>query len=375
MASVAIEREAGIETIPHLTTRDMSVAGLESLLLGAHAEGLHNILAVTGDPPEEGDYPGARGVYEVDAIGLTRLVSGLNRGEDYHGRGIDAPTSFFVGVAVNPSADDMDLELERFERKLEAGAQFGMTQVLFDLAYLDSFLAHYGGRSPIPLLVGVWPMPSHRLASGRCCGCSRVTSGRGRRPSRLGACRRRTSRPQGALLAPTDLLARQHRDTLRSLLEPLGVSVELLAGVAHRRRPTPRARPRRLRDGAGGRGDARADPGVGAFATLGVVVIDEQHRFGVEQRGLLEAKAGGNDPHVLLMTATPIPRTLGQVLYADLDVSTLRTPPEGRLAVRTAVRHPEDLDRLWMFVRAEAEAGRATFVVVPAIEESEDSRS
>jgi homocysteine S-methyltransferase len=142
----------------------MSIAGLESLLLGAHAEGLHNVLAVTGDPPEEGDYPGARGVYEVDAIGLTRLVTGLNRGEDYHGRGIDAPTSFFVGVAVNPSADDMDLELERFERKLEAGAQFGMTQVLFDLTYLDSFLAHYGGKSPIPLLVGVWPMPSHRLA-------------------------------------------------------------------------------------------------------------------------------------------------------------------------------------------------------------------
>jgi methionine synthase I (cobalamin-dependent)/5,10-methylenetetrahydrofolate reductase len=164
MASVAIERMAGIETIPHLTTRDMSIAGLESLLLGAHAEGLHNILAVTGDPPEEGDYPGARGVYELDAIGLTRLVTGLNRGEDYHGRGIDAPTSFFVGVAVNPSADDMDLELERFERKLEAGAQFAMTQVLFDLAYLDSFLAHYGGRPPIPLLVGVWPMPSHRLA-------------------------------------------------------------------------------------------------------------------------------------------------------------------------------------------------------------------
>ncbi len=164
MASVAIEREAGIETIPHLTTRDMSIAGLESLLLGAHAEGLHNVLAVTGDPPEEGDYPGAQGVYEVDAIGLTRLVTGLNRGEDYHGRGIDAPTSFFVGVAVNPSADDMDLELERFERKLEAGAQFGMTQVLFDLTYLDSFLAHYGGKSPIPLLVGVWPMPSHQLA-------------------------------------------------------------------------------------------------------------------------------------------------------------------------------------------------------------------
>ena len=164
MASVAIQHACGLETIPHLTTRDMSIAGLESLLLGAHAEGVHNMLAVTGDPPEEGDYPGAQGVYDVDAIGLTRLISGLNRGEDYHGRGIDAPTSFFVGVAVNPSADDLDLELERFEHKLEAGAQFAMTQVLFDLTYLDGFLAHFGGRSPIPLLVGIWPMPSLQLA-------------------------------------------------------------------------------------------------------------------------------------------------------------------------------------------------------------------
>ena len=164
MASVAIERECEIETIPHLTPRDTAIAGLESQLLGAHAEGVRNVLAVTGDPHEEGDYPGARGVYDFDAIGLTRLITGLNRGEDFHGRSIDAPTSFFVGVAVNPSADDLDLELERFERKLEAGAQFAMTQVLFDLAYLDSFLAHFGGRSPIPLLVGVWPMPSHQLA-------------------------------------------------------------------------------------------------------------------------------------------------------------------------------------------------------------------
>ncbi len=164
MASVAIERECGIETIPHLTPRDTAIAGLESQLLGAHAEGVRNVLAVTGDPHEEGDYPGARGVYDFDAIGLTRLIVGLNRGEDYHGRSIDAPTSFFVGVAVNPSADDLDLELERFERKLEAGAQFAMTQVLFDLAYVDSFLAHFGGRSPIPLLIGIWPMPSHQLA-------------------------------------------------------------------------------------------------------------------------------------------------------------------------------------------------------------------
>ena len=164
MASVAIERACGIETIPHLTPRDMSIAGLESLLLGTHAEGVRNILAVTGDPPEEGDYPGARGVYEVDAIGLARLIANLNRGEDNHGRTIDAPTSFFTGVAVNPSADDLAVELDRFERKLEAGAQFAMTQVLFDLQYLDAFLAHFGGRSPIPLLVGIWPLRSHQLA-------------------------------------------------------------------------------------------------------------------------------------------------------------------------------------------------------------------
>jgi len=164
MASVAIERACGIETIPHLTPRDMTVAGLESLLLGTHAEGVRNILAVTGDPPEEGDYPGARGVYEVEAIGLTRLIANLNRGEDNHGRTIDAPTAFFTGVAVNPSADDLAVELDRFERKLEAGAQFAMTQVLFDLQYLDAFLAHFGGRSPIPLLVGIWPLRSHELA-------------------------------------------------------------------------------------------------------------------------------------------------------------------------------------------------------------------
>ena len=108
MASVAIERDAGIETIPHLTPRDMTVAGLESLLLGAHAEGVRNVLAVTGDPPEVGDYPGARGVYEVDSIGLTRAHRPAQPRRGLRRRAIDAPTSFFVGVAVNPSADDLD---------------------------------------------------------------------------------------------------------------------------------------------------------------------------------------------------------------------------------------------------------------------------
>ena len=164
IASATIERVTGLETIPHLTPRDTSIAGLESMLLGAHSDGIRNILAVTGDPPEGGDYPGAQGVYEVDSIGLSQMITRMNAGEDYNGREIDAPTSFFLGVAVNPAADDLDHELERFERKLEAGARFAMTQVLFDLSYLEAFLERLGGSCPIPLLVGVFYVRSYQLA-------------------------------------------------------------------------------------------------------------------------------------------------------------------------------------------------------------------
>jgi len=164
MVSATIERRAEIETIPHLTTRDWSVMGLESMLLGAHAEGVRNVLAVTGDPPEVGDYPGARGVYEIDSIGLTQLMTNLNRGEDFNGRPIDAPTSFFPGVAVNPTADDMNVELERFQQKLDAGAKYAMTQIVFDVAYLDRLVEQLGGKWPIPVLVGIFPLTSYRLA-------------------------------------------------------------------------------------------------------------------------------------------------------------------------------------------------------------------
>jgi len=164
IASATIERVVGLETIPHVTPRDSSIAGLESLLLGAHAEGIRNVLAVTGDPPEAGDYPGARGVYEVDSIGLSQVITRMNAGEDFNGREIDAPTSFFLGVAVNPAAEDLDFELERFQKKLEAGAQFAMTQVLFDLSFLDEFLRRLGGSCPIPLLVGIFYVRSYQLA-------------------------------------------------------------------------------------------------------------------------------------------------------------------------------------------------------------------
>ena len=172
---------------------------------------------------------------------------------------------------------------------------------------------------------------------------------------------------QGALLAPTDLLARQHQRTLVALLEPLGLEVELLTGSM---KTADANRTRELLAG----GMARIVVGTHAlisesvrFADLALAVVDEQHRFGVEQRAALEAKAGGGVPHVLLMTATPIPRTLGQVLYADLDVTDLRTPPEGRVAVRTGIRQPSDLDGTWQRVTDEAARGGRTFVVVPLI--------
>jgi homocysteine S-methyltransferase len=119
---------------------------------------------VTGDPPEVGDYPGSSGIFEIDAIGLTRLMTQLNRGEDFNGRPIDAPTSFYIGVAVNPTADDLDLELDRYHQKIEAGAHYAMTQLIFDLDLLDTFFDRFGGPSPIPVIVGICPIWSYRFA-------------------------------------------------------------------------------------------------------------------------------------------------------------------------------------------------------------------
>ena len=177
---------------------------------------------------------------------------------------------------------------------------------------------------------------------------------------------------QGALLAPTDLLARQHLETVGALLERLGIGVTLLTGSLKADVKT-----KALETIASGQalvvvGTHALIQDAVSFADLGLVVIDEQHRFGVDQRGQLEAKAGGRSPHVLLMTATPIPRTLGQVLYADLDVSDLRTPPAGRVPIRTGIRRPNDLEGTWRKVREEAALGHRTFVVVPLIEEGSD---
>ena len=164
MTSTLLQQSLGVETIPHLTPRDSSVRGLESQLLGAHATGIRNLLAVTGDYPTPGDQGGSDAVYQVDSIGLVEIAAALNAGRDHSGKAIDAPTGFCIGVAVNPTADDLDAELERFRRKIAAGAQFAMTQVLFDLAPLRDLVQRLGGRSPVPLLVGLWPVTSHALA-------------------------------------------------------------------------------------------------------------------------------------------------------------------------------------------------------------------
>jgi ATP-dependent DNA helicase RecG len=172
---------------------------------------------------------------------------------------------------------------------------------------------------------------------------------------------------QGALLAPTDLLARQHLATVAALVEDLGLPVTLLTGslTGDARRKAVQA----IESGQAGIvvGTHALLQEKVAFADLALAVVDEQHRFGVEQRGALEAKATRGAPHVLLMTATPIPRTLGQVLYADLDVSTIHSAPEGRIAIGTGIRRPDNLERTWSLVRSEAAAGRRAFVVVPRI--------
>src|SRR6266436_6831467 len=155
----------GIETIPHLTTRDANLIGLQAMLLGAWAVGgVRNVLAVTGDPPSLGSYPEASGVYEVDAIGLVKVMAKLNQGTDWAGKNLGGVTNFTIGVAVNPLAEDLDEELRRFDEKVKAGAHFAMTQPIFDPEHWEGFLKRMGGKSPIPILVGLWPLSSYKQA-------------------------------------------------------------------------------------------------------------------------------------------------------------------------------------------------------------------
>ncbi|MEK7403207.1 MAG: bifunctional homocysteine S-methyltransferase/methylenetetrahydrofolate reductase [Gemmatimonadota bacterium] len=163
LTSVIIEQQVGIETVTHYACRDRNLLGMLSDLLGAAAVGLHNMLLVTGDPPKMGPYPDATAVFDIDAIGLTNLVANLNRGLDPGGNAIGKPTSFVIGVGVNPAALDVPHEIKRFEWKVEAGAEFAITQPVFDPAQLESFLKKIA-HVRIPIVAGIWPLVSVRNA-------------------------------------------------------------------------------------------------------------------------------------------------------------------------------------------------------------------
>jgi methionine synthase / methylenetetrahydrofolate reductase(NADPH) len=163
--SVLVQRATGIEAVVHYTCRDRNLLGMLSDLLGAQALGLRNLLLITGDPPKMGPYPDATAVFDIDAIGLTNLVSRLNHGLDPGGNPIGQPTSFTIGVGVNPGAVDLEHELKRFYWKVEAGAEYAITQPVFDAEQLLSFLAELDRREiRIPIVAGIWPLVSVRNA-------------------------------------------------------------------------------------------------------------------------------------------------------------------------------------------------------------------
>jgi len=167
MSSIALAfiltSQAQMEVVLHYTCRDRNLLGMQSDLLGMYAQKIRNILIITGDPPKLGDYPDATAVFDVDSIGLTNVVSYLNRGIDIGGKKIGEPTAFLIGVGANPGAINLDYEISRFERKVEAGAEFAITQPVFDIGLLENFLNRIA-HCRIPVLAGIWPLSSLRNA-------------------------------------------------------------------------------------------------------------------------------------------------------------------------------------------------------------------
>jgi len=161
--AVTIQREVGIEPVLHFACRDRNVIGMQSDLLGAWALGIRNLIAITGDPPKLGNYPDATAVFDVDAIGLTNLIKRLNHGLDLAGNPIGDPTGFCIGVALNPGAINLDEELRRLDWKIEAGAEYIVTQPVFDVRILEKCLRRIK-HVKLPILCGIWPLVSYRNA-------------------------------------------------------------------------------------------------------------------------------------------------------------------------------------------------------------------
>jgi methionine synthase / methylenetetrahydrofolate reductase(NADPH) len=161
--SLLMQQQVGIEAILHYTCRDRNVLGIQSDLLGASATGIHNLICITGDPPKMGNYPDATAVFDVDAIGLVNIVHNLNRGQDIGGNPIGNGTGFVIGVGANPGVSNLDEEIKRFEYKVEAGAEYAVTQPVFDLCLLENFLKRIE-HFKIPVVAGIWPLQSARNA-------------------------------------------------------------------------------------------------------------------------------------------------------------------------------------------------------------------
>jgi homocysteine S-methyltransferase len=158
-----IQQHAGIEAVDHFCCRDRNLLSIQSELLGAHAAGIRNLICITGDPPRMGIYPEATAVFDVDAIGLVHIVRNLNRGLDIGGNPMGSQTALLIGVGANPGAPNLDEEIRRFEYKVEAGAEYVVTQPVFDLNLLENFLKRIE-HAKIPVVCGVWPLTSFRNA-------------------------------------------------------------------------------------------------------------------------------------------------------------------------------------------------------------------
>jgi methionine synthase / methylenetetrahydrofolate reductase(NADPH) len=161
--ALLVRDATGLDINMHFTCRDRNLMGIQGDLLGAHALDVRNILAMTGDPPRAGDYANATAVFDVDGVGLIEILRRMNEGQDATGSSIGEPTAFYVGAALNPAAEDVDREIDRFHKKVQAGARWVQTQPVYDLAELDRFLDRAGG-SPVPVLVGILPLHSARHA-------------------------------------------------------------------------------------------------------------------------------------------------------------------------------------------------------------------
>jgi homocysteine S-methyltransferase len=217
--SVLIQQACGIETVTHYACRDRNLLGMLSDLLGASALGLHNVLLVTGDPPKMGPYPDATAVFDIDAIGLTNLVSRLNHGVDPGGNSIGAPTRYVIGVGVNPVAIDVEHELKRFAWKVEAGAEFAVTQPVFDTAQLESFVARIADTH-IPVVAGIWPLVSVRNAEFLANEVPGVTVP----PAIIERMRRANEKSKDHAVAEGIAIAREMLDRVRPVVQGVQVS-------------------------------------------------------------------------------------------------------------------------------------------------------